>query len=146
MTRAGREPTEDLKRRIVDACRQAGLLVSKAQMRLLEGHGSRFVMVCASLPGWLHEIPMVTVQTWVKISGEASPIEIFCQATKAEEDPLGSALTAPLMHGRKQIVLNCLADSLRETLVERAQVLRALSRGESPPFTFDETVWEAPRL
>ena len=146
MNRAGREPAEDLKRRLSAACREVGLEVSKAQMALLKDHATRFVMVCASLPGWTHELPMITVQTWVKTSGDTSPIEIFCQATKVEEDPLECAFTKPLMHGRKKVAMDCLVTELQETLVERAQVLRALARGEKPPFRFDETVWDLPSM
>ena len=146
MGRAGREPAEDLKRRITAACREVGLEVAKAQMGLLKDHATRFVMVCASLPAWPHELPMVTVQSWVTTTGDTSPLEIFCQATDAQEDPLTCALTKPLMHGRKDVALNCLVTELQETLVERAQVLRALARGEEPPFHFDETVWELPEF
>ena len=146
MTRAGREPAEDMKRRLAAACRDVGLEVSKAQMALLRDRAARFVMVCASLPGWLHETPMVTVQTWVTTSGETSPIEIFCQANRTEEDPLEVAFTTPLMQGRKNVPLDHLVDHLQQTLVERAQVLRALDRGETAPFTFDDTVWDLPQL
>ena len=146
MTRAGREPAEDMKRRLAAACRDVGLEVSKAQMGLLNDRAARFVMVCASLPGWPHEIPMVTVQTWVTTSGETSPIEIFCQANTVDGDPLATVFTAPSLQGRKQVPLECLVDQLRETLVERAQVLRALARGETAPFTFRDTVWDLPQL
>ncbi len=80
MMRAGREPAEDVKRRLVAACQEVGLEVRKAQMCLLKDRETRFVMVCACLPEWQHEIPMLSVQTWVSTSGELSPAEIHCQA------------------------------------------------------------------
>ncbi len=144
MRRAGREPTEDVKRRLVVVCQEAGLEVSEGCFRLLKDRPVRFIMVCASLPGWPHEIPMVTIQTWVSTSGEAFPVEIYCQATKPEEDPQMNVFATPLMHGRKNVSYDCLIGELQETLVERARVLRALARGETPPFTFGETVWDFP--
>ena len=112
MTRAGREPAEDLKRRLAAACREVGLEVTKAQTRLMREHRARFVVVCASLPGWRHEIPMVTDQTWVKTTGEISPVEVFCQATDVEEDPLTSTFTKPLMHGRKILAVDSVVAEL----------------------------------
>ena len=144
MRRAGREPAEDVKRRLVAACQEAGLEVSEGCFRLLKDLRVRFVMVCASLPGWPHEIPMVTIQTWVSTSGETFPIQIYCQATKPEKDPEMNVFATPLMDGRKSVSPGSLVENLQETLLERAQVLRALDHGEIPPFAFDETVWDLP--
>jgi hypothetical protein len=85
-------------------------------------------------------MPKVTVQTWVSTSGVIFPIQIYCQATKAEEDPGMNVFIVPLMHGRKYVSYDCLIEELQETLIERARVLRGLARGETPPFDFDETV------
>ena len=87
---------------------------------------------------------MVTVQTWVSTSGEIFPVQIYCQAIKPEENPKMMVFATSLMHGRKNVSFDCLIEQLQETLVEHAQVLRALARGETPPFAFDETVWDLP--
>ena len=48
MTRAGREPAEDLKRRLVAACQEVGLGVTSANMHLLREAATRIVHVGAA--------------------------------------------------------------------------------------------------
>jgi len=145
MLRAGREPAEDMKRRLVAACEEVGLEVDRAQMCLTRARDGRFIVVSASLNWWPHDAHMITLQTFVNLSGTAARVEIFCQAIGACHDPVGSFQSAPLMRGRKDVTVNQLVDDLQDTLLERAMVLRALARGEQPPFVFDDTVWDPPR-
>ena len=51
MSRAGREPTEDVKRHLVAACKEVGLAVSSARMHLIKDAGIRMVYVETSPPG-----------------------------------------------------------------------------------------------
>ena len=52
MTRAGREPAEDVKRRLVAACQEVGLTKTKASMHLFAEAGTRIIHVAASFPDW----------------------------------------------------------------------------------------------
>ena len=47
MTRAGREPAEDVKRSLVAACQEVGLMATTATMRLLSSGGTRMIYVVA---------------------------------------------------------------------------------------------------
>jgi len=49
MSRAGREPAEDIKRRIVAACQEVGLAIRSARMYLCDDD-TRIIYVYASPP------------------------------------------------------------------------------------------------
>ena len=68
MSRAGREPAEDVKRRLVAACQEVGLMIGNANMHLIKEAGARVIHVGASLPGWPHDTPMMSVSS---LSGAA---------------------------------------------------------------------------
>lgn len=90
MSRAGREPAEDVKRRLVSACQEVGLVISSAHMHLMREHALRLIYVGASIPNWPQETPMLTVMARVDISGQwpetvdpqgrATPYGIYDQA------------------------------------------------------------------
>ena len=44
MSRAGREPAEDVKRRIASACKDAGLRIATARMYLRKNRGDRVIV------------------------------------------------------------------------------------------------------
>ena len=69
MSRAGREPAEDVKRRLVAACQEVGLVVNTATMHLSKEHGVRLVHVEASVPDWPHDTGMLTVMAQVSVAG-----------------------------------------------------------------------------
>ncbi len=46
MSRAGREPAEDVKRRFVAACQEVGLVVENANMHLMKDQ-TAFARACA---------------------------------------------------------------------------------------------------
>ncbi len=69
MTRAGREPAEDVKRRLVAACQEVGLVVKSATMHLSKTAAARLIHVDASLPEWPHEVGMLSVMASVSIGG-----------------------------------------------------------------------------
>ena len=54
MSRAGREPAEDVKRRLAAACQEAGLYVSSANMILLKEKEARLINVAAGPEHWPH--------------------------------------------------------------------------------------------
>ena len=51
--RAGREPAEDVKKRMVTACKEAGLTVQSAWMRLQKEYGYRLIRADAITLGGL---------------------------------------------------------------------------------------------
>ena len=143
MSRAGREPAEDVKRRLVSACREAGLDVATARMYLRKSHGDRVILVAASLPDWACERSMITLLTTVKMMGDWSRlVDIRCST--AEDDSIVKFWELPVMRGRHAVPLEKLAEQLRETLQERAQVVAAMKLGVDGPYTFERTCWQKP--
>ena len=61
MTRAGREPAEELKRRLVAACQEVGLTVASARMYLVKDAGACVVHVEGKVAGWPHETPTLSI-------------------------------------------------------------------------------------
>lgn len=143
MSRAGREPAEDVKRRIASACKQAGLKVATARMYLRKHQGDRVILVAASPLDWKHERPMITILTIVKMTGGwAGTVDIRSWA--AEDDSIVGFWGIPVMQGRHAVPLEKLAEQLRETLQERAEVIAAVRRGVEGPYTFKRSRWQRP--
>ncbi len=139
MTRAGREPAEDVKRRLVAACQEVGLTVTDATMQLLPGSRARVVYVGASFPGWQHESSMVASMAIVPVSGQWPDfIDIRCCAT--EGNPV--QMNGPWMRGRDKVPFTELIEHLRATLAEREQVIAAVEKGIAGPYRFEQSVWE----
>ena len=139
MTRAGREPAEDVRRRLAAACEEIGLTVAHATMNLLPQAGARIVHVGASLPDWPYESTTLALMTTVPVSGQwPSHVDIRCCATTG--DP--ARMDAPWMQGREHVPFAELIEQLRATLEEREQVIAAVKKGVAGPFKFDGTVWE----
>ncbi len=137
MTRAGREPAEDVKRRLVVACQEVGLLVEDASMHLLKDHNKRFIHVGASPKEWPHETPMVSVMTAVPVRGQwPESVDIRCNASDEND------LSGPWMRGRNEVLFSELIDQLLETLDERVQVLALIQSGTPPPYVFARAVWD----
>ena len=147
MTRAGREPAEDVKRRLKSACEAVGLAVLSAKMHLMKDVGARLILVHASPPDWVHEAPLIEILTSVPISGDfPETVDIRCMATGTERDPVMSVFSAPVMRGRHAVPIDGLEEALAKTLAEREQVLAAIKLGISGPYQFDEVSWEIPTL
>ena len=143
MNRAGREPAEDVKRRIVAACEEAGLEVATARMYLRKQHGDRVVLVAASPDGWRCERSMLTVLTTVKTDGHwAWEVDIRCSAS--DDDSIMAFWDTPVLRGRGTVPIEMLVEQITETLVEREQVVAAILLGVTGPYTFTSTRWEAP--
>ena len=143
MSRAGREPAEDLKRRLKAACQDVGLVVSSARMTLVRERNVRVIHVAASPDSWPHELPMVSLMTVISTSGDWNrTVDVRCGAT--EDNPL--SISIPWMKGRGQVPLEQLVEQLRETLDEREQVIAAIKCGIEGPYSFERSVWEVPNF
>ena len=139
MTRAGREPAEDVKRRLVAACQEVGLQVMSATMHLSKEYGVRLIHVDASLPEWAHETGMLSVMAKVGVTGEwPANVDIRCIASR--ENP--TSVTGPWMQGRNEVPFESLIEQLQATLSERAQVIEMADSGTAGPYVFQESVWK----
>lgn len=139
MSRAGREPAEDVKRRFVAACQEVGLDIQNANMIRNRDDGSRLILVGAIPPEWAHGTPLLTLMTSVSSSGDwTEAVDVRCVAT--DEDP--ATAQAPWMRGRSAVPLGELIEQLRETLAEREQVMAAVKAGRRGPFEFQQSVWK----
>ena len=140
MTRAGREPAEDVKRRLTAACRELGLTVVIARMFLLKEHQARVVLVGANVPDWSYQNPTLSLMATVKVSGDwPKSVDVRCLGADEDQDP--GLATGPWMKGRGQIPFSRLIDELRDTLSERKQVIAAVKAGRPGPFRFARSVW-----
>ena len=144
MTRAGREPTEDAKRRIVAACREAGLKVLSARSYLRGDHGDRVIHVCASAPERPFEQCSIGITTAVTLKGDWTRVlDIRCAACERDSDP-PRVWDIPAMLGRGSVPLAGLAEALRKTAEEQEQVVAAMKLGIDGPYTFEDSRWEIP--
>jgi hypothetical protein len=138
MNRAGREPAEDVKRRLVAACEEVGLRIDNANMHLMKEAGGRLVYVGASLPEWPHDTPTVSMMAYVMLTGDwPGTVDIRCIGS--DKDPVTSS--GPWMKGRDRVPVRELIEQLGETLNERAQVVAAVNAGHPGPFRFRRAVW-----
>jgi len=139
MTRAGREPAEDVKRRLVTACQEAGLAIQSANMVRQPHDGSRVILVGAVPEGWPFDTPMLSLTAKVSARGDwTRTVDVRCVATDDDTHPGNS----PWMQGRGEVPLGESIEQLRETLAERDQVLTAVKQGDRGPFVFERSVWK----
>ncbi len=142
MTRAGREPAEDAKRRIVAACREAGLAVLSARMHLRHDQGDRVICVCAGAPERPFKRVTISIMTAVTLRGDWTRVlDIKCAAAECDSDSPG-VWDVPVMLGREAVPLDGLAEALRRTAEEQGQVIAARKMGIDGPYTFEHTLWE----
>ncbi len=139
MRRAGREPAEDVKRRLVAACQEVGLTIQSANMIRQPHDGSRVILVGATPDGWPFDTPMLTLTAEVSARGDwTRTVDVRCVATEDDTHPGNS----PWLQGRGEVPLSELIEQLRETLAERAQVLASVKQGDRGPFVFARSVWK----
>jgi hypothetical protein len=139
MTRAGREPAEDVKRRLVAACQEVGLAIQHANMIRDPDDGSRAILVGAVPDGWSLDTPMLSLTATVNADGDwTRTVDVRCVATDDDTHP-GNA---PWMKGRSAVPLAELIEQLRETLAEREQVMAAVKDGIRGPYEFERSVWK----
>ena len=143
MTRAGREPAEDVKRRLVAACQEVGLVVKSATMHLSNAVGARLIHVDASLPEWPYEVGMLSVMAIVRIDGSwPETVDIRCIASR--QNPV--MVFGPWMQGRSRIPFGDLIKELQATLAEREQVIALADSGVAGPYVFENSVWKTVEL
>lgn len=139
MTRAGREPAEDVKRRLVAACQEMGLAIQDANMIRQPDDGSRVILVGAIPDGWSPDTPMLSLMATVSARGDWSRmVDVRCVAAEDDVHP-GNA---PWMQGRSAVPLGELVEQLRQTLAERQQVMAAVKEGVRGPYEFECAVWK----
>ena len=141
MTRAGKEPAEDVKRAFVRAIELAGLKVHFVQMSKSQGVAGRWIMGAANPEGWAHECPAIELHAFVDLTGDIGAVEIRCSAT--DDDPLEKVFVAPTVRH-----CSCPLESLPETLVavweERQAVIDRVRRGEQDSHFVGRWEWKAP--
>jgi hypothetical protein len=138
--RAGEEPAQDLKRRLGECMERCGLSVLISTTRLLREERVRVVFVQGYLRSGRSVYAGLGVQGVLSLGGDLfDGLRLICLAS--DEDPRRVAFTAPLLRGRESAPLKDLEGTMRETLFERAVVLRRLAAGESAPFVFERSCW-----
>jgi len=135
VTRAGKEPAEDVKRAIRRAIEFAGLEVSEVRMFKTEQLDGRIVLGGASPAGCPYEQPAVSFMAVVGFDGAVGEVEIRCSAS--DGDPLMDLYTAPNLQ-KCSCRLDDLPTTLKEVWVSRREVIARLEAGEVEPI-FDGT-------
>ena len=139
MPRAGREPAEDVKHRLVAACEEVGLTVASATICLVPEAGVRVIHFGASVAGWPYDTSTLAIMATVPVTGQWPDfVDIRCSATPG--DPVQTL--GPWMQGRGQVPFPELVEQLRATLAEPAQVIAAAEKGIPGPYRFERSVWE----
>lgn len=123
MTRSGKEPAEDVKRRLIEACKEVGQK-PKGMMRLC--NDVRVIVVTTDA---------FDVIALVPISGEWPD---FVRVVSGTPD----GIHGPFMHGRSQVALSDLNESLLETIDEREKVISAMQLGVEGPYRFENSEWK----
>jgi len=133
--RSGREPAEDVKRRIVEAGRAAGFEKDTARM-FLRGDG-RVVYVRLLRPGG-----SVEVTGFVGIDGS------FCGHVRVAATLGGGddrmAFHAMNMHGREAVPLDRIREEMSAVAGEMDEVESAVDSGDRSPRRFGGVLWGRP--
>ena len=143
MTRAGKEPAEDVKRAFRRAIEMVGLKAHRVEMFKTEGPSGRIVMDSANPEGWPHECPAISMSTLVNFSGEVGRVDIRCAAT--DEDHLVVGFSA-------RTVRNCSCDlknlpaTLKAVWAERQIIVDLVKQGKLTSTFVGRWTWEAPDL
>ena len=138
MTRAGKEPAEDVKRAIRRAIELAGLEVAELRMFKSTRLDGRIVVGAASPAGWPHDPPAIGLRAVVGFDGSIGEIEIRCAAT--DGDPVMEMFNAPYIQQCNCRLAN-LSTTLKEVWVVRREVIARLRAGESAPIFDGKWKW-----
>ena len=142
MTRAGKEPAEDVKRAFRRAIKLAGLKVHRVEMHKTEGVNGRLILGSANPEGWPHECPALGMSTAVDFGGNVGPVTMRCAAT--EEDPLPNTFIARTVRGCS-CQLQDLPATLKAVWAERQVIIDLVKRGELVESKFIGCwTWETP--
>jgi len=141
MSRAGREPANDVKRRIVAAGQRAGLTVQASRMRLRREHRDRLIQVDMVTPTGPCQRCVIGVSATIGVDGGWSGrVKIGCAA--AEDGGNLNDWQVPIMRGREAVPLQELTQQLADTVKERERVAAARKEGIKGPYAFDRIRWE----
>jgi hypothetical protein len=138
VTRAGKEPAEDVKRAIRRAIEFAGLEVREVRMFKPEGLNGRVVLGGASPAGWSYEIPAIACMVVVGFDGAVGEVDILCSAS--DGDPLMNLYTAPNLQ-KCRCRLDDLPATLKEVWVSRREVIARMAAGEREPIFDGRWTW-----
>ena len=139
MTRAGREPTEDVKRAFRRAIEFAGLEVCTVQMVKMDEHRGRLVLGGAKPQGWKHELPAVEISALVKFNGEIGLVAIRCGA--CDDNPIEHVFDAPRLQDCR-CDLTDLPQTLKDVWAARGSVLQRWKKGERLPIHDGQWTWK----
>jgi hypothetical protein len=140
MTRAGREPAEDVKRAFRRAIEFAGLKLHEVRMHKMDHIQGRVIHGAACPEDWPHDLPAIELLTTVRFDGTVDDVQIRCGASDGH--PVTEAFGAPHV----QWCFCDLADlpmTLKEVWAARREVVARLARGEAPPIFDGKWTWEA---
>ena len=127
MSRAGREPAEDVKRRLIANCEEVGLAAT-GTMRLIGD--VRLIVVDTSTISLIAQVPT---------NGRLpDTVDVRCGTSENPFDPC--------LRGRGQVPMADLLSALRETLDEREKVVAAMQLGIEGPYRFERSEWVKPEL
>ncbi len=139
MIRAGREPAEDVIRRITAACEAAGLVVRGRHSSISHQSRLRLIQVWAARKDWSHSLPMLGLRACVGLDGSIGPVQILCAAT--DGDPLEQIWVAPTVRDA-EIPLDALLHAIRMILEERDAIVQMMAEGKQPPFAGLHWTWQ----
>lgn len=143
VSRAGREPAEDVKKRVVAACQEAGLNVWSARMRVRHQQHDRLIQIDAATSEGRFRRSVIGIVTAVDSDGSWSGrVKISCAA--AEDGASASDWKVPVMRGRDAVPLRELVEQLVRTVEERKRGAAAHKAGIAGPYTFEQTHWQIP--
>lgn len=138
MTRAGKEPAEDVKRAFRRAIEFAGLKPHEVRMYKMAEIQGRAVHGSAFPENWPHEIPAIEMITTVNFDGTVDDVQIRCSAT--DGDPLMETFRAPHLQ-QCTCDLADLPMTLKEVWAARREVVARLAQGEAPPIFDGKWNW-----
>ena len=143
MTRAGKEPDEDVKRAFRRAIELAGLVPSSVRTYKVRERESRNIHGTASPEDWPHEDSAVELLGTVGFDGTISEIQIRCSAT--DDDSLTSMFRVPTLR-QCNCTLTDLPAVLKSVWVARRGIIDRLKAGEPPPLFDGRWTWAVPSL
>jgi hypothetical protein len=154
-TRSGKEPAEDIMRRLIAACEEAGLVVHSrrtSDQHLEDGH-FRLMEVNASPPGVsVQRTPpdlcfaTIRIETAVGVDGRWSGRVGIRSAIRDKANAIMHGRTIPVVQGmtweeHPGVALSDLTAELTDVVKERTLVQEALARGEPGPWRFPRSTW-----
>jgi len=141
LTRAGKEPAEDVKRAFRQAIKFAGLRVHGVRMYKSPEANGRLIHGAAEPDGWPHDLPTVELIATVGFDGGVSEVQIRCSAT--DGDPVMTAFSAPTLRDCS-CGLEALPTTLKAVWVSRREVMAMVESGEAPPYFDGQWTWKPP--